>query len=373
MSVLPTSSSIRRVCATLSFCQPSPLSTAMPTTSTSGAWITISIGCRFAPPKASWSMITFRLGGEARAAPPRSSAAARAASRRAPGLDGAAVAGGVTRSSWGGAGGGAATPWRGTWRPCTGATARRRGSLSARGARSRRPRIRRRARIPSSGGTPPGSPSGPPAGGPLGDPEFPPVAELLRGHPAVHRQVLLRRPQVLADRQDVQAVAGKVAQRPLDLLPALGELVPGDARDDAVAQPHRGHGVRDAGGLAQVQLGGAPGLHRAEAAGAGADVAQDHHRRRSPRPAFAQVRALGALADRVEPSVVHEAAHGGVAGAGGKPGSQPVGLAGRVHGRAFVRVDTAEMDTIAGESQARNPRKFPFAHGAALRQVYPLT
>src|ERR1017187_7719142 len=77
--------------------------------------------------------------------------------------------------------------------------------------------------------------------------------------------------------------------------------------------------------------------------------------------------------DQHSPRVVHEGAHGGVAGAGGKPGSQPVGLAGRVHGRAFVRVDTAEMDTIAGESQARNPRKFPFAHGAALRQVYPLT
>src|SRR5262249_42587719 len=38
----------------------------------------------------------------------------------------------------------------------------------------------------------------------------------------------------------------------------------------------------------------------AEAAGAGADVAQDHERRGAPGPALRAVRAAGALADRLE-------------------------------------------------------------------------
>ncbi len=102
------------------------------------------------------------------------------------------------------------------------------------------------------------------------------------------------------DRGRRVAVADRADRRRPHGRPAVGELVPGDARDDAVAQAHRGDGLGDPGGLAQVELGRTPGLHRAEVAGARADVAEDHHRRGAARPALAQVRALRALADRVE-------------------------------------------------------------------------
>ena len=66
---------------------------------------------------------------------------------------------------------------------------------------------------------------------------------------------------------------------------AVLQVVAGDGGDDAVAEAHLGDGVGDAGGLAQIELGGAAGLDRAEIAGARADVAEDHHRGRAAGPA----------------------------------------------------------------------------------------
>ena len=52
---------------------------------------------------------------------------------------------------------------------------------------------------------------------------------------------------------------------------------------------------------------GPSALDRAEAAGAGADVAQDHERRRPPGPALGAIRAAGALADRLQPQLLDQA------------------------------------------------------------------
>ncbi len=54
---------------------------------------------------------------------------------------------------------------------------------------------------------------------------------------------------------------------------AVGEFVAGDGGDDAVAEAHLGDGIGDARGLAEIELGGAAGLDRAEIAGTRADVA----------------------------------------------------------------------------------------------------
>ena len=155
--------------------------------------------------------------------------------------------------------------------------------------------------------------------------------------------------------------------------PAVGQLVPGDARDDAVPQAHRGHRLGDAGGLAQVELGRAPGLDRAEIARARADVAQDHHGRRAPRPAFAQVRALGALADRMELVAVHKAPHGVVGRSVGQLGPQPRGFAGGVHRRHRLRIGSMKWTRTPANHKQGSPRKFPFAPWAPVRQVDPLT
>ena len=91
---------------------------------------------------------------------------------------------------------------------------------------------------------------------------------------------------------------------------AVGQFVAGDAGDDAVPQAHLRDGLGDARGLAEVELGRPAGLDRAEVAGARADVAEDHHGGGAARPALAEVRALRALADRVELVVVHQLARG---------------------------------------------------------------
>src|SRR6201999_4197755 len=67
-----------------------------------------------------------------------------------------------------------------------------------------------------------------------------------------------------------------------------------------VAQAHRFHLVGDAERLERVVPARLAGLHVAEAAAAGADVAEDHESRRAALPALADVRAVGLLADGVE-------------------------------------------------------------------------
>src|SRR5258706_7167938 len=58
--------------------------------------------------------------------------------------------------------------------------------------------------------------------------------------------------------------------------------------------------------LADVELHGSSRSHRAEAARAGADVAQDHERRGPPAPAVEDIRALRLFANRVQPLPLHE-------------------------------------------------------------------
>src|SRR5689334_13696320 len=80
----------------------------------------------------------------------------------------------------------------------------------------------------------------------------------------------------------------------------VGQVVAVHAGDDRVAQAHARDRARDARGLQRVVPGRLAGLDVAEAAAAGARVAEDHERRRAALPALAHVRARGLLADRVQ-------------------------------------------------------------------------
>ena len=80
----------------------------------------------------------------------------------------------------------------------------------------------------------------------------------------------------------------------------VGEVVAVDRGDHRVAEPHPGDRPGDAGRLERIVPRRLPGLHVAEAAAAGARVAEDHEGRGPTLPAFADVRAGGLLADGVE-------------------------------------------------------------------------
>ena len=89
--------------------------------------------------------------------------------------------------------------------------------------------------------------------------------------------------------------------------PAVGEVVAVDRGDHRVAQPHRRHGLPHAARLVPVDVAAAfAALHRAEGAGAGADVAEDHERGGAVPPALGDVRAAGLLADGVEILAAHD-------------------------------------------------------------------
>ena len=82
--------------------------------------------------------------------------------------------------------------------------------------------------------------------------------------------------------------------------PVVGQVVAVDRGDDGVAQAHLLDLGRDPHRLQRVVPGRLAGLHVAEAAAAGADVAEDHEGRGAALPALADVRAVRLLADRVE-------------------------------------------------------------------------
>lgn len=107
---------------------------------------------------------------------------------------------------------------------------------------------------------------------------------------------------------------------------SIGEFVAGDGSDDAMAQVHLGHGIGDASGFAQVEFGRTSRLNRAKVARARANIAENHNRSGSSRPAFAHVWALGALANGVELIVIDHPAYGSVTFAAGKFGSKPLRL-----------------------------------------------
>ena len=82
--------------------------------------------------------------------------------------------------------------------------------------------------------------------------------------------------------------------------PVVGEIVAVDGGDHRVLQAHPLDLVCDAQRLERVVPGRLAGLDVAEAAAAGADVAEDHEGRRAALPALADVRAVRLLADGVQ-------------------------------------------------------------------------
>ena len=91
---------------------------------------------------------------------------------------------------------------------------------------------------------------------------------------------------------------------------AVRQVVAVDRGDDGVPQAHRGDRRGDVAGLGRVHSRIRPARgHRAEAAAPGADLAEDHERRRAVlAPALVDVGALGLFADRVQVQSVDELA-----------------------------------------------------------------
>ena len=124
---------------------------------------------------------------------------------------------------------------------------------------------------------------------------------------------------------------GALAQR-LDHLDelrgaAVGKVVAVDRGDDDMLEAKLGGRGGDMLGLERIDAARHPGLDVAEGAGAGAGVAQDHHRRVLLGPALADVRAGRFLADGGEVELAHQPAGLGIAGAGRGLDPDPVGLA----------------------------------------------
>ena len=84
---------------------------------------------------------------------------------------------------------------------------------------------------------------------------------------------------------------------------AVGDVIAGNRRDDDVLEIHSpdslGHALRFIL-LEGERLGR---VDRTESAGTRAPVSRDHHGRGATAPALPTIRALGALADRVEPEI----------------------------------------------------------------------
>ena len=107
---------------------------------------------------------------------------------------------------------------------------------------------------------------------------------------------------------------------------AIREIVAIDRRDHGVAQAHRFDRVRDARRLRHVELARPPVRDGAVRACAGADVAQDHERRRSVVPALPDVGAARFLADGVELQLLHEPLEAQIVLRPGRANLEPLGL-----------------------------------------------
>ena len=108
---------------------------------------------------------------------------------------------------------------------------------------------------------------------------------------------------------------------------AVGQFIARDGSDDGVLQAHEPDRLGHAARLVVIELGRAAGLHRAKAAAPRADVAENHDRGRLARPTFAEVRALGALANGVELVLVDDPGRFQVDRAAGDFGAEPVRFA----------------------------------------------
>ena len=178
--------------------------------------------------------------------------------------------------------------------------------------------------------------------------------------------------------QDLHAHARRLAPKRADRLredvgATVGQVVAGDARHDHVLQAHRADRLRDAARLVRVIPARPAGLHRAEPAGSGAGVAEDHDGGGALLPALADVRAARLLADRVEREATHEALEFLVvrARSGRARGSSPDGGAaprlrpppsrtGRRRGRSSAArpSDRGRSHRAARTSGARDPWRF---------------
>ena len=123
--------------------------------------------------------------------------------------------------------------------------------------------------------------------------------------------------------------------------PGGAEVVGGavDAGEDGGAAAELGDGVGDAGGVGVVDGLGAALGHGAEAAAAGAQIAEHHEGGGFTVPALADVGALGGLADGVEVEVAGEFFEVVEGFADGGAGLEPLGLFG---GFARAQVDLHE-------------------------------
>ena len=106
---------------------------------------------------------------------------------------------------------------------------------------------------------------------------------------------------------------------------AVGEVLPGDGSDDAVAEIELGGQSRR--GVAGSS--GSSGKRSARRYGAvvaapGADVAENHEGGGAALPAIADVGAVSLLADGVQAAVAHEVAQPEVVGAAGRRHPKPI-------------------------------------------------
>ena len=107
----------------------------------------------------------------------------------------------------------------------------------------------------------------------------------------------------------------------------VGQVVAVDRGDHRVAQAHPGDRARDPRRLERVVPGRLAGLDVAEAAAAGAGVAEDHEGRRAALPALADVGARRLLADRVQVLAVDQLGQLAVARPAGRRHLEPGRLA----------------------------------------------
>ena len=109
--------------------------------------------------------------------------------------------------------------------------------------------------------------------------------------------------------------------------PAIRQVVAVDRGDHDMSETQPGHGIGHTGRLVRIQSGRLTRAHVAERAGAGTGVAHDHHGGVTLRPALADIRAGGLLANRDQPVLPHEGAGLVINWVGGRLHPDPGGLA----------------------------------------------
>ncbi len=155
---------------------------------------------------------------------------------------------------------------------------------------------------------------------------------------------------------------------------AIGQIVAIHRGEHDVTQVHQTYGTRRIGGFLRIQPAARiAGIHRAETASAGADRAHQHQGCGAMGPAFADVRALGFLANRGELVVANILQGFEVARVGRQLGAQPSGfLAAHQRRRCGMGLDAvldrgkALRRSIFGPA-GHHRDAFELAHAAIIR------